>query len=118
VSLRATSTVVLALLLLACGSSAREKTLRAQLVVLNEARDRFAAIDETAQMRIVEHAPSLEVGRASLSAYRLKRDVVLRAYENAYRMLAAAATGSAAIADVLGAVERISDAVVEMDGGK
>jgi len=74
-----------------CGPSSRDKTLSTTLLSVNAARDGFIEWDKQYQESIVDAATSLEDGRDKLLAYREDRDVVLRAFEIAYRAIALAA---------------------------
>lgn len=74
-----------------CGPSARDKTLSATLLSVNAARDGFVEWDKQYQESIVDAATSLEEGKDKLLAYREDRDIVLRAFEVAYRTIAVAA---------------------------
>lgn len=83
--------LVLLVLLVACGASARTKTLQATLVATNVARDTFLAASAKREDQIVEAATSKEAGRAELDAFRLSSVPVVEAFGIAYRAIAAAA---------------------------
>jgi len=78
------------MLVMGCGASAREKTLRATFVTVNAARDGFTAFDVQHQQQIVADAKTLEAGAAALAAYRQDRERVLALFEGVYHVLAAA----------------------------
>lgn len=83
--------IFLGLTVVACGQSARQKTLKASLVSLNASRDGFLAWDREHQQQIVYRAESLAEGRAALAAYHEKRRLVVLGFEIAYKGLATAA---------------------------
>lgn len=89
---RTVKLLLLVCLALGCSAAQREKTIKATLVAVNEARDQFVAIDKAAQQTIVVLAPSYERGYAALLVYRKKREVVVEAFAVAYRAIAMAAT--------------------------
>jgi phosphatidylserine decarboxylase len=83
--------VILALVLAACGASARERTIKTTFVGLNAARDGFIVWDAEYQKNVVNNATSYEVGKAALTEYRNRREIVVRSLAAAYRAIAAAA---------------------------
>ena len=80
----------LALALIACGTSQREKTLRASFVTVNAARDGFVKWEAQAQARIASEATTFDAGRVALEKYRADRTKVLEGFELAYRAISAA----------------------------
>lgn len=89
-AIRSSTLILIALALLACGASTREKALRGSFATLNAARDGFAKWDDQKQARIVNDATSLEQGKATLAEHRAERDKVIEGFELAYRTLASA----------------------------
>lgn len=83
--------VLLLLALVACGASARERTITAAFATTNASRDAFVAFDASHQHQLVERATSLDDGKALLSDYRAKRAVVVDLFAATYRAIAAAA---------------------------
>lgn len=101
---------LLLVLLVACGASARERTIRTALVAVNEARDAFVIVDRDIQLGIVKVATSKEDGAAKLADYRKSRENLVAAFEVAYRAIAIAATiddGTRSLAAALEAMRKI-----------
>lgn len=84
--------IILLVLAAACGAGQRERTIKATLAAVNEARDTFVRYDNVAQQTIVSVAPNYERGLAALLVYRKRREVVVEAFAKAYRAIAMAAT--------------------------
>jgi hypothetical protein len=82
---------LLVALVVGCGASQREATLRTSFVTVNAAKDGFAAWDQAHQAALVDEATSLSDGQAKLAAYRASRERVDAAFEVAYRAVAFAA---------------------------
>ncbi len=101
------------LFLVACGATQRERTVKATLAAVNEARDAFVAFDNAAQQTIIAIAPSYEKGLAALLVYRKRREFVVEAFASAYRAIAAAAAtddAPTAIADMIAAAQHLHGA--------
>ncbi len=113
--MRQTVTVLLALCLLACGASGREKSLRGTLLAVNSARDGFVAWDAERQQAIVASATNIESGTTGLAEYRRKREPTIEAFTAAYRAVAIAAVmnDDPSLASVLDAARRL---LVMLDG--
>lgn len=75
----------------ACGASAREKTLHVTYTAVVATQAGFESYDKERQAAIVDHATSLADGVAELDKYKAARSPVLTAFEVTYRALAAAA---------------------------
>ncbi len=105
--------ILLVSLLVACGATQREQTIKATLATVNEARDAFVVLDNSAQQAIIAIAPSYERGLAALLAYRKRREVVVDAFAAAYRAIAmaAAADDSTSVPDMLTAARYVVGAV-------
>lgn len=114
--MRKPATALLLLFLLACGASARERTVATALTTTNAARDSFVAFDAAYQQKIVATATSLEDGRAKLDAYRAKRDPLIQAFATVYRLVATAAlsTDGVSVADMLHAIKLLQAALKEL----
>lgn len=69
--------LLLAFILIACGSNARKDTLHVAFVSAVASRDAFKVWDKQHQDEIVANATSHDDGRAKLDAYREKRNAVL-----------------------------------------
>ena len=107
------STIVLVLVLACVACSGQQAVLRDSLATLNAARDGFIVWDDVHQGMIVRSATSLEDGKRELAAYRAKREVVVRAFELGYKVIATAALDTTAdnIALVLGALADLKQSV-------
>ena len=105
--------LVLVMLALGCSASHRERTIKATLAAVNEARDSFVTLDNSAQQTIVAIAPSYERGLAALLVYRKRREVVVDAFAAAYRAIALAATvdDASAIPTMLAAARYVAGAL-------
>lgn len=117
--MRARASVLLLVLLVACGASARERTIRTALVTVNEARDAFVIIDRDVQLAIVAKASSKDEGVATLAIYRKQREGLITAFEEAYRSIAIAAAlddGTRSLAAAVEAVAKIQTLVDRLKG--
>lgn len=112
--MRRPAVAILLVLLVACGASARTRALQSQLAITNVARDTFVAVSEKRQLQIVETATSREDGIAKLTAFRKARDPVVKAFEAAYRAIAAAALIDTSVAEVAAAVTNAITLVKEL----
>lgn len=83
--------LLVVLTLVACGASARQRTISATLLGVDTAKSAFVAFDGAHQLQLVEAATSKEVGAAKLASYRDRRVKLVVAFEGAYRSLAIAA---------------------------
>lgn len=86
---------IVLLFLVACGASARTKTLQTGLFALNVTRDTVLEVSKKHEAQIIDAcAPpdcTLDKGRAELAAWRSKVDLVIAALDKGYRLLASAA---------------------------
>jgi hypothetical protein len=117
---QAITTLLLALFLLACGASARERTIAAAFTTTNASRDAFIAFDARHQAEIVKSATSLDDGKAKLANYRAQREPIVQAFAAVYRVIAAAAIAKDAtsVADMINAAKLLAAALHELTGGK
>lgn len=88
---RTATPILLALCLLACGASARQRTISTALVSVNAARDAWEVWGARHRAAIIEGATSLADGTAKLAEYRERRDKVSSLFIGAYRAIGAAA---------------------------
>jgi sirohydrochlorin ferrochelatase len=79
------------LLVVACGPSQKERTLKSTLAGVNAAREALVAWDETTQLEIVRTATRRADGEAKLAQHRADRAEIVAAFEAIYRALAIAA---------------------------
>lgn len=97
-------------LLVACGPSARVRSLNTTLTGVDAMRTTFHAFDDAAQTLIVERATSLEGGKADFAKYVAAREGVLLAFELAYRAIALGYADKADLAEVLVAAQKLNTA--------
>lgn len=110
--------LVAAIGLAACGASAREKTIHATYAGVVAAQAGFEAYNSARQAEIVSSAASEEDGIAQLDKYSKAREPVLKAFEVAYRALAAAAIESSEpVSGALKAAEQLHAALSTLTGG-
>lgn len=83
--------LLVVLALVACGASARQRTISATLLGVDAAKAAFVAADATHQLQLVAGATSHDDGAAKLASYRDRRVKLVIAFEAAYRALAIAA---------------------------
>lgn len=87
--------IVLALLVAACGPSARQRALSTTLAALDGAREGFVSFDEITQDKILAsidpQTTSLEAAQKKIADYRAKREPVVKAFMIAYSALTTAA---------------------------
>lgn len=83
---------VLALALVACGASARQRTIATALATTNVAAATFEKFDGIHQGAIIAKATTLDEGKAALASYRLEQVKVETLLAGAYRAIATAAT--------------------------
>ena len=107
------------------------KTLSTALAATSAARDQFVSWDETYQLEIVAEATTREEGEKALSAYRVKRSKVLKAFTATYMAISSAAAilplvekGTAKdaeletlLVDALKAALHVKNAFDELQGG-
>jgi len=113
----AVTTILIALCLLACGASARERTVATALTATNASRDAFVAWDSAHQAALVAKATSLDDGRHLLEAYRRQRDPIVQGFAAVYRLIATAAIVSndpAAVPALLQATAMLQAALKEL----
>lgn len=108
-----------AALLPGCASSTRESTIKTAMVAVDASSAAFAAYDKSHQSEIVQHATSLDDGKAKLEVYRKKQDEVRRAFVVAYSAIGAAAALSdeQSIAAMQVALKQVLVAVAALTGG-
>lgn len=79
-------------LLVACGASQREKTIKATLVAVNASRAAFGELDLTRQRAILSACNPPTCFEADynkqIAAYRATRESIVKAFEDAYRTIA------------------------------
>jgi hypothetical protein len=114
----AVTTLLLMLCLVACGASARERTLAAALTTTNASRDAFVAFDLEFQRSIVANAKDLESGRRALDDYRKKRESLVQGFALVYQLIATAALASdqPSIAEMLRALQQLKRALDALKG--
>lgn len=107
--IRLTGTLLLiALVLSACGHSARTKSLSTSLLAVDVAADTVAELSDKRQEQIVHDAATLDEGVAQLAAFRAKRAPVVDVIARAYKAIAAAALGETELTEV---AKTVRDAV-------
>ncbi len=121
--MRPRSSVVLLLVLvascLACGASARDRSLKATFIATQSAQAGFEAWDAQHQLDVANAATSVADGVEKLGAYRESRVAVVLAFESAYRALAAAAIlKESGLAGVSAAAEQLEIALKTVTKGK
>jgi hypothetical protein len=119
--MRPVTTLLLALVLFACGASARERAISTALVATNATRDGFIAFDARHQQQLVDSATSLEEGRARIDAYRRQREPIVQGFATVYRAIAMAAVltdDPTAIPNLLRAADLLRTAIHDLTGGK
>ena len=86
--------LLLVAMLVACGASAREKTLKTSLRSLNVARDTVLAVSDKREGQIYDacNPPTCtkEEGHKQVDEWRAKVDVVVKAIDAGYRAIFAA----------------------------
>lgn len=82
--------ILVALLLISCGPSVRDKALSTTFASLNTASSAFLAYDRAHQADLVAQAPDRAGAEAELANYRRRRAPVQDAFVAAYRGLTAA----------------------------
>lgn len=82
---------LLLLALVACGASARQRTVNATFAATNAASSAFATFDRDEQLNIVRAAPDKTTSHASLEAWRARQVEIEQLFAGAYRGIAAAA---------------------------
>lgn len=87
---RALLLLAIALGLVGCGASAREKALHAVFEATNGARAGFETFDSAHQAQIVNDAKSFDEGEAALKSYRHDRETVLVLFNAVYQGIIAA----------------------------
>jgi len=113
--------LVFALLLVACGPSTRQQTLRTVYIATTAAQAGFVAWDGAHSSQIAKRATSLEEGVRELEAYTKARSPVVQAFEVVYRSVAAAALideDQKSLIAAVGAFEQLRFALRTLTGGK
>lgn len=83
--------LMLAMTVVACGASAREKTISATFATTNVLRDGFSKWDLEHQQALLANAIKVkEDPKVSITEYRTKRAPVLQGFEDLYRAIATA----------------------------
>jgi hypothetical protein len=82
--------IVVALLLAACGPSARSRMIKSTFVSVNALRDGFIEWDAHHQERVIAEAKSFNEGKAELDKYRREREPIVDGFAGVYHALAAA----------------------------
>jgi uncharacterized lipoprotein YehR (DUF1307 family) len=100
--------LILCLALLACGSSARQKTLSATLASVDIAAMAIEKYDASHQQAIVSTAATRQIADSELAAYYAERAKVVKALTVAYQTIAAAAVADSD-PTVAGAVKAAAD---------
>lgn len=110
----------LAMTVVACGPTDREKALRSSYATLQASAVAFEKWDETYQLKIVDTSESREEAEQRLTEYRNKRNAVVVLVARAYGLIAQALFDPKAIKvdDVAGAVVDALNAIYELRGGK
>ncbi len=114
------TTILLALCLLACGVSARQKAVATALTSANIARDSFIVFDAKHQADIVASATSRNDGLTKLEEYREKRVKVVTLFEVLYRSIAIGAVlqkDPAALGNIARAAALLYDAIRDLSKG-
>jgi len=89
-----TALVLLSITALACGASARMKTLEATVISVDTARDGFLSWNKSHEQAIVASAQNREQALSNVAAYYEARGPVVEGFQLAYRAIALAATKS------------------------
>lgn len=111
----AITTIVFAVILLACGASARQQTIAASLTTTNAARDAFVVWDRSHQQSLVDTAANQADARERVDAYRKQRDPIVQGFAAVYRLLAIAATDDkASLADLIQAAALLHSTLKEL----
>jgi hypothetical protein len=88
------------LILCACSSAPKQQTaahLATALSATNAARESFVDYDKSHQIHLVSSSTNAAEVKERISAYRAKRQIVVRAFTIAYSTISAAGTALAAI---------------------
>jgi hypothetical protein len=88
---RPVTILVFALVLLACGPSTRQQTLRTMLTATTAAQAGFISWNGSQLNHIAETAPSYEQGMAEIAELEKSVSPVVKGFEVVYRTIAAAA---------------------------
>lgn len=117
---RSTRLAAIALLVLvaACGAT-RAKTLRTTLAGVDATAAGFETWDGEHQLALVGQAETRDAAEAELVAYRARREVVVTAFEAAYRALAVAALDpdAGSIAPAVAAAQTVFQLVQQIRRG-
>lgn len=121
--IRRTVCILLLFVFVACGASAREKTLRTTYLATTAAQAGFVKWDQEHQLEIARTAPSKLLGLAALTAYSTStaRADVVKAFELVYRTLAAAAIledDPKSLVSAIAAAEQLGKVLKILTGGK
>lgn len=110
--------IALIVLVAACGAT-RAKTLRTTLAGVDATATGFETWDGEHQLAIVDQAETRDAAEAELAAYRARRDVVIAAFEAAYRTIAVAALDpdAGSIAPAIAAAQAVYQLVQQIRRG-
>lgn len=116
-----TVSLVLLIVLMACGPSARQQTLRTMYTGATTAQAGFVAWDKEKMLSLSREATTLEDLQVKIAKYKEARSPVVDAFEVVYRGLAAAALldeDQASLVSAVGAFEQLRLALRTLTGGK
>jgi hypothetical protein len=114
--LTAPSLLLIALLIAACGASARTLALRTSLVSLNVARDTLLSISKTREDQIVAQSATKDEGKARFAAWRPVIDKIAAAIDDGYRLIYGAALldDAKSASDAATAVAKVLELIKEL----
>jgi len=111
---------VVLFMLVACGSTAREKTIHAALVSTKAAHAGFKAFDDRHQAEIIATTPNAVDVPAALAAWRVRRDKVSAIFIDVYEAIAvtAALDDQASLVNLTRLGALLLDMLQDISGGK
>lgn len=118
---RPVSLVVLFLVLVACGPSARQRTLQTMFTGATAAQAGFVAWDTDKLDTIASSATTVDAGLAEIAAYKVAREPVVKAFEGVYQAIAAAALlndDEPSLVSAVSAFEQLRAALRTLTGGR
>lgn len=104
------SAIAILMAMVACCTSARQRTIHAAAVTMSAAADGFDAYDAERHAQILRDATSEEDGIAKLAAYKARRDAVLAKIAAALHAIAVAAVLDDKPASLATVVETVAEA--------
>lgn len=111
--------LVIALVLVACGPSARQQTLRTMLTGATAAQAGFIAWNGEQLDHIAETAQTAELGMDAIEAHEKAVEPVVKAFEVVYRAIAQAAlVDSEPLTSAVGAFEELRAALKKLTNGR